>query len=149
MTKFTPDFERRYPWCDRLIAIIAAFNLMVVFFDLSYLQIRDFYLQTIPSISRYDSIKGIKPHPETVNYLHQVEALSAQVVVNGLQSPQVNNKLAQLRQQGELCGYFWLRTTWNNSNLFMQRYQMQDMLLMQWKTVRSRNGLSRNATMLC
>lgn len=24
MTKFTPDFERRYSWCDRLIAIIAA-----------------------------------------------------------------------------------------------------------------------------
>jgi hypothetical protein len=92
-------FERRHPWRERLIAILALINLGLVFFDLSYLHGRDFYLQTLPSLTRaYDPIKGIKPHPETENYLERVEALSAQVVVTQLQSPQVESELARLRQ---------------------------------------------------
>lgn len=71
---------------------------MLVFFDISYLYARDFYLQFIPSIvQEYDPIKGIKPHPATENYLQQVENLAAQVITSGLPSPQVENELAQLR----------------------------------------------------
>jgi hypothetical protein len=38
MAKLTPYFERRHPWRERLIAIIAIINLLLVFFDLSYLE---------------------------------------------------------------------------------------------------------------
>ncbi|MFQ4142134.1 hypothetical protein [Chlorogloeopsis sp. ULAP02] len=99
MAKYTPHFERQHLWHERLIALIALLNLLLVFFNASYLYARDFYLQTIPALTRfYDPLKGIKPHPETVNYLKQIEALEAQVIATGLQSPQVENQLAQLRQ---------------------------------------------------
>ncbi len=99
MAKYTPIFERQHPWRERLIAIIALINLVLVFFNISYLYARDFYLQTFPTLVRlYDPIKGIRPHPETENYLEQVEVLESQIVETGLQSPQVENQLAQLRQ---------------------------------------------------
>ncbi len=99
MAKYTPHLERRHLWLERIIAIIAVINLVLVFFDLSYLYARDFYLQSIPSIVRYyDQVKGIKPHPETENYLQQVEGLESQIVETGLQSPEVENKLVKLRQ---------------------------------------------------
>ncbi|MBD2346039.1 hypothetical protein [Anabaena subtropica] len=99
MTKYTPHFERRHLWRERLIAIIALINLVLVFFDISYIYARDFYWQFIPEITRlYDPVKGIKPHPETVNYLTQVEDLQAQVIATGLPSSQVENQLSQLRQ---------------------------------------------------
>ncbi|WP_414550808.1 hypothetical protein [Anabaena sp. CCY 0017] len=70
-----------------------------MFFDISYLYARDFYLQAIPSLTQlYDPIKGVKPHPSTENYLQQVENLEAQVVASGLKSPEVENQLAQLRR---------------------------------------------------
>lgn len=98
MAKIKPYFERRYPWRERGIAILALINLVLVVFDLTYLYSRDFYLQTIPSLTRlYDPVKGIQPHPETENYLAQVAALEAQVVVTGLQSPQAATSLAQMR----------------------------------------------------
>lgn len=82
---------------ERLIAILALINLGLVFFDISYLYARDFYLQAIPSLTQlYDPIKGVKPHPSTENYLQQVENLESQVVASGLRSPEVENQLAQL-----------------------------------------------------
>ena len=99
MAKFKPYFDRRYPWRERAIAILGLLNLGLVFFDLSYLSRRDFYLQIIPSLTQlYDPIKGIKPHPETENYLERADALETQIVTTGLQSPQVESLLAQLRK---------------------------------------------------
>ncbi|MCU0545476.1 MAG: hypothetical protein MUE44_25455 [Oscillatoriaceae cyanobacterium Prado104] len=98
MSKNRPYFERRHPWRERAIAIFALINLLLVFFDTSYLYGRDFYLQTIPGLTEfYDPIKGIRPHFETENYLRQVEELEAQVVATGLRSPQVENQLDRLR----------------------------------------------------
>ncbi|RUR85883.1 hypothetical protein ACF3DV_23935 [Chlorogloeopsis fritschii PCC 9212] len=98
MPKFKPYFDRRYRVRERLIAILALLNLGLVFFDFTYLWVRDFYLLNIPSLTQfYDPIKGIKPHPATENYLQQVEVLSAQIITNGLQSPQVESLLAQQR----------------------------------------------------
>jgi len=98
MARIKPYFERRYPWRERGIAILALINLLLVVFDLTYLYSRDFYLQIIPSLTRlYDPVKGIQPHPETENYLAQVAALEAQVVVSGLQSPETGSELAQIR----------------------------------------------------
>ncbi|MES1024492.1 hypothetical protein ABN584_16505 [Gloeocapsa sp. BRSZ] len=98
MPKLKPYFERRYPWRERGIAILALINLILVIFDLTYLYSRDFYLQTIPSVTRlYDPVKGIQPHPETESYLAQVAALETQVALTGLQSPQTARELVRMR----------------------------------------------------
>jgi len=81
------------------MAILATLNLGLVLFDLSYVPWRDFYLRTTPRLTQvYDSIKGIEPHRETLNYLNVVNALKEQVSQTGLQSPQAEELLAQLRQ---------------------------------------------------
>jgi hypothetical protein len=88
----------RHRWLERLIAILALLNLCLVFFDLTYTQWRDFYLQVLPSITQvYDPIKGIQPHPETQNYLNKVTQLEEQVLQTGLQSPQAEKLLRELR----------------------------------------------------
>jgi hypothetical protein len=85
-------------WFERLVAVLALLNLCLVFFDLTYIHWRDLYLQVLPSITQaYDPIKGIQPHPETQNYLNKVTELEEQVLQAGLQSPQVENSLSELR----------------------------------------------------
>ncbi|NDJ23483.1 hypothetical protein GS682_17940 [Nostoc sp. B(2019)] len=88
----------RYRWLERLIAILALLNLCLVFFDLTYISLRDFYLQVLPSLTQlYDPVKGIQPHPETQNYLNKVTELEAQVLQTGLSSPPVESLLDDLR----------------------------------------------------
>jgi hypothetical protein len=89
---------RRNRWFERLIALLALLNLTLVFFDLTYINGHNFYLQYSPALTLiYDSIKGIKPHPETQNYLYKVNQLEERVSQNGLESPQSENALAELR----------------------------------------------------
>ncbi|MCX7593457.1 MAG: hypothetical protein N2235_06805 [Fischerella sp.] len=88
----------RNRWFERLIAILALLNLCLVFFDLTYISWRDFYLQVLPNVTQlYDPIKGIQPHPETQNYLDKVTELEEQVLQTGLQSPQAESLLRELR----------------------------------------------------
>ncbi|MGB3756174.1 MAG: hypothetical protein WBA07_07350 [Rivularia sp. (in: cyanobacteria)] len=90
-----PVYRNR--WFERLIAILTLINLCLVFFDLTYIPRRDFYLQVLPSVTQlYDPIKGIKHHPETQNYLKKVTEIEAQVLQTGL-SPQAENWLRELR----------------------------------------------------
>lgn len=90
--------NRQNRWFERLIAILALLNLGLVFFDLSYLHLRDFYLQVVPSLTQvYDPVKGVEPHPETQNYLSAVNQLEQQVLQTGLRSPQAESSLAELR----------------------------------------------------
>ena len=90
---------RRNLWLEKLLAIIAFANLILVGFDLSYLSVRDWYFHKVPEIVRYyDQVKGIEPHRETQRYLNKVEQLETQVEQTGLQSPEVENLLQQLRQ---------------------------------------------------
>jgi len=94
-TQKTPT--RTNLWFERLMALIATINLVLVVFDLSYVQWRNFYLRNFPKItSIYDPIKGIEPHRETQNYLKQVDALEEQVSQTGLTSPQAKTKLEEL-----------------------------------------------------
>jgi hypothetical protein len=98
MVKFRPYFESRYPRRERFIAILALANLILVLFDLSYLNLRSIYLQTIPALTRlYDPVKAIEPHPETNTYLAQVDNLETQIQSNGLQAPETERSLAELR----------------------------------------------------
>ncbi|MBE9211950.1 hypothetical protein IQ247_04305 [Plectonema cf. radiosum LEGE 06105] len=94
---------RKYPvvrnrWFEKLIAILAVINLCLVFFDLTYIHYRDFYLQVLPHLTQiYDPIKGIEPHPETQNYLDKVRELEEQISQTGLQSPQAESLLDELQ----------------------------------------------------
>lgn len=123
------------------MAIVAAVNLGLVVFDLTYVSWRNFWLQSnipIPLTDRkihlpfpqmecrdrsvrrgqepettqksvvtclYDPIKGIESHRETHDYLRTVDQLQAQMAQKGLgaglQSPEVQQTLAKLRQQSE------------------------------------------------
>lgn len=89
---------RRFLWLQRILAIIALVNLLLVFFDLSYIPWRDFYLHQFPEVTQfYDQVKGIEPHRDTQNYLEQVNKLEALVAADGLQSPEVETALAEIR----------------------------------------------------
>ncbi|MFN5239928.1 MAG: hypothetical protein ACK5CG_05270, partial [Aphanizomenon sp.] len=63
-------------WFERVMAITATINLVLVFFDLSYVPWRDFYFRRVPVITQlYDPIKGIEPHRDTKKYLESVAEL--------------------------------------------------------------------------
>ena len=85
-------------WFERLMAIIALINFALILFDMSYVPWRDFYFREIPSLTQlYDPVKGIEPHRETQQYLHKVNELEEQVRQTGLDSPQVESLLEELR----------------------------------------------------
>jgi hypothetical protein len=120
----SPDRLTRYPprrstrlrrniWFERVLAIAAVTNLGFVLFDLSYVPLRDFWLQgrfQIPLLNLpvqvpmagqitqlYDPIKGIEPHRDTQRYLEAVEQLEQAALQNGINSPTVEPLLADLR----------------------------------------------------
>ncbi|AFY99153.1 hypothetical protein [Calothrix sp. PCC 6303] len=86
-------------WFERLIALIATTNLLLVLFDTSYIVWRDFYFKKLPQLTQlYDPIKGIEPHRDVVTYLNTVQQLEEQVAETGLQSSQVATKLEEIRR---------------------------------------------------
>ncbi|MBD1909135.1 MULTISPECIES: hypothetical protein [unclassified Leptolyngbya] len=98
MVKFKPNFERRYPRLERVIAIIALINLIFVFFDLTYLSLRPVYRQYIPELTQaYDPVKGIELSPETEYYQAQVDTLAAQLSQDEVRTPQIESSLEELR----------------------------------------------------
>ncbi|MTJ13536.1 hypothetical protein FJR11_13240 [Anabaena sp. UHCC 0187] len=97
MSKFKTSQQKNL-WFERIMAITATVNLLLVVFDLSYVSWRDFYFRRVNEITRlYDPIKGIEPHRDTKKYLEAVAELEEQVTQTGLKSPQVKNKLADIR----------------------------------------------------
>ena len=67
-------------WFERIMALLAIFNLVLVIFDLAYLPLRDFYFRELPWLTqRYDRVKGIVPHRDTVNYLETVDRKSTRL----------------------------------------------------------------------
>jgi hypothetical protein len=90
--------QQKKLWFERVMAITATVNLVLVFFDLSYVPWRDFYFRRVPAITRlYDPIKGIELHRDTKKYLEAVAGLEKQVTQTGLVSSQVKAKLADIR----------------------------------------------------
>ncbi|MGC9524048.1 MAG: hypothetical protein ACP5D7_00745 [Limnospira sp.] len=92
----------RWTGWNKFVAIVAAINLILVFFNLSYIPLRNIYLRHFPAIVRlYDPVKSIRPHPDTTRYLNTVDALKMEVAKSGLSSPSVDPILASLRNQSE------------------------------------------------
>lgn len=89
---------RRHRWFDRLMALIAVVNFVLVLFNLSYIPWRDFYFHEVPELTQfYDPYKGIEPHRETQYYLKTVDSLFSQVLQTGVASEEVEVWLEELR----------------------------------------------------
>ncbi|MFM7439265.1 MAG: hypothetical protein ACKO2V_11785 [Snowella sp.] len=93
-------------WLERLMAILILINYLLVIFDLSYISLRDFWLQGRVQLSIkigpfekkipreplrvlpisiapwYDWVKGIEPYRSTEQYLERVEQLIQKVALN-------------------------------------------------------------------
>ena len=102
----TPARSRRKPrrvnlWFERLMALLALVNLLIVIGDLTYIRFRDQYLRFLPELTVWygETYKGIEPHRETTAYLDTVDDLQAQVSQTGLQSAEAQAILAKLRTQ--------------------------------------------------
>lgn len=104
------DVNRRNLWFERLMALIAAAQLGLVLFDLSYVPWRDFWLQGRfqlpllnlplklpigPQITQfYDPIKGIEPHRDTQQYLEALQLVEQTAQQQGIEAA----NLATMRQ---------------------------------------------------
>lgn len=114
---------------ERAVALLASLNYLLVLFDLTYLPLRDFWLDgevqlfsfdigpvsfagfplevPLPPITQwYDPIKGIQPYRDTEQYLDKVNELEAEIdatnlrtKLRSLQSPEVTQLLEDLRQR--------------------------------------------------
>ncbi|MEM9483814.1 MAG: hypothetical protein AAGA83_09005 [Cyanobacteria bacterium P01_F01_bin.116] len=87
-------------WFERLMFAIATVNLLLVFFDLSYIRFRDLYLKTLPAPTIWygQTFKGIEPHRVTDAYLREVDTLQETLEAEGLESPNARRQLANLRR---------------------------------------------------
>lgn len=109
----------------RGMAFVTVLNLGVVFFDVTYIPMRDFWLlgkvtlakfnigpysyegltlQVLPSslrevITSYDIVKGILPYRDTNNYLKEVKKLEDSINENGLNSFKTTAILGNLREK--------------------------------------------------
>lgn len=109
------------------MAILSTVSLLLVCFDLSYIPLRDFWLQgrvkffafkfgeyeySFPKepvtlfeltalTNAYDKIKGIEPYRETEEYLRTYKNLKDTLIRYNLESPQVETLLADLRARSE------------------------------------------------
>lgn len=109
---------------SKIMAILSSLNLLVVAFDLTYIPLRDIWLNGVVTIGKfkigpykyegipltilppklrtiitqYDIIKGIEPHRDTEAYLREVDLLEKKIKLYGLNSPQTREVLGNLRQ---------------------------------------------------
>ncbi|MBW4439941.1 MAG: hypothetical protein KME10_01630 [Plectolyngbya sp. WJT66-NPBG17] len=91
---------RRNLWFERAMALLALANLGLVAFDSAYVPWRDFWFRNFPGVTRvYDRVKGIEPHRDTEAYLASVDSLQQELQQFGLQSPQVQARLQELRDR--------------------------------------------------
>ena len=86
-------------WFERLTVAIATINLLLVFFDLSYIRFRDQYLRVLPQPTTWygETFKGIEPHRVTEAYLDDVDQLQEILEAEGLESAEATRQLAVLR----------------------------------------------------
>ena len=88
---------RKVPIFERIMALLALVNFILVLFNMSYITFRDFYFEKVPILTKkYDSIKGIKPNRDTEKYLTHFQDLKNNIS-QGADSLIVQEELAKLR----------------------------------------------------
>lgn len=126
LTKFFPWYLDRL-WISRIMAIISAFNLGLVIFDITYIPLRDIWLngkvtvgkfkigpyeysgkrlKVLPEswskiITQYDVIKGIEPHRDTQTFLNLIQELETSIQQNGLEGEETEEILSKLRESSD------------------------------------------------
>lgn len=116
--------RKRNLWFERIMALLSLVNLGLVMFDLSYIPLRDFWLQgriqllqlnvgpfsfagipiqvPLPAITKYyDWVKGIEPYRDTEQYLQRLDQLQMKLASSSLGSPQVSILLEDLRDRSQ------------------------------------------------
>lgn len=120
-----PPRPRLFPlWWERLLTLVILLNCALVFFNLTYVPLRDFWLQgrvqatvklgpwrkefpdpplqILPfSVAPfYDWVKDIEPHRFSVQYLDLVDQVTALAAADpALSAPELDDLLAQLREE--------------------------------------------------
>ena len=97
-TKSIRKKYRKIPIFERIMALLALVNFILVLFNMTYINFRDFYFQHIPAITTtYDPIKGIELNRDTEKYLDNFEELKTKIP-QGSDSLAVQEQLAELRE---------------------------------------------------
>ncbi len=92
--------RQKSSWFERGMALLVTINFILVLFDLTYINWRDFYVRYLPQLTQlYDPVKGIEPHRDTQYYLNRIERLKAQVIQTGFNSSEATQILEDLQTQ--------------------------------------------------
>lgn len=87
---------------SQAVTVLIWVNLLLVFFNLTYVPLRQIYQRYLPAIVEvYDPVKAIEPHPVTQGYLVSIDELRSQVASEGIDSAAAKVTLASLRQQSQ------------------------------------------------
>jgi hypothetical protein len=107
MAALSRNLAKRYSnrstalWFERIVALIALVNLLLVLFDADYIRFRDTYLRLFPGFTTWygATFKGIEPERTTTAYLETFTALEKQIAQTGLTSIKAETLLQELREQ--------------------------------------------------
>ncbi|NJL87564.1 MAG: hypothetical protein HC886_18800 [Leptolyngbyaceae cyanobacterium SM1_1_3] len=84
----------------KLVAVVMVANLLLVFFNITYISLRDLYVEYFPVIvHQYDPIKGIELNEITEGYLETVSMLEAAIARDGVFGTKTAAVLKQLQNQ--------------------------------------------------
>jgi len=87
---------------ERIMALVILINLLLVLFDLSYIPLRDTYLQMMPEQTTWygERFKGIEPERMTLRYLQLADSLKKQIDNDSISdNARAQSLLAQLREE--------------------------------------------------
>ncbi|MGD1874973.1 MAG: hypothetical protein ACFB02_18195 [Mastigocoleus sp.] len=92
--------QKKYLFFEILMAIIAAGNLVLVLFNMTYIPYRDFYLRNFPQLTqRYDPVKGIEKHRDTENYIQVFNRLQKELNQDeSIKTPRIQTTLEVLQR---------------------------------------------------
>jgi hypothetical protein len=120
--------QRWANYWNRGITLIILVNLGLVFFNLSYISLRWWYLDQLPwLVNIYDPIKGIEPSPITKHYLETVNQLNQSIDTQGLQTTSTEQLLADLRQQSRVLTAETLFASSQQERLFAELQRRMQM----------------------
>ena len=96
----TSRWQRWKQYWAQGVCLLILLNLVWVLFNLTYVPLRQIYLQYLPGIVRiYDPIKGIEPHPVTQHYLASIDSVRSHIAQSGLAEPATQSLLQDLQHQ--------------------------------------------------
>jgi hypothetical protein len=85
-----------------VVTLAICLNLLLVFFNLTYIPLRQIYLSYVPAlVELYDPVKAIEPQPVTETYLTEIATARSRISQFGLIDDATETTLANLRRQSK------------------------------------------------